>query len=528
MEGIDPGRGRNGPGAGVPEESEADVRRYLNAVSRSRWLIAVTVILITGIVVALSLSLPKRYEATARILVDDETSLISPSDAESQQRRLATLETVTTSPAVLDEAAGDVAGETQESLEDKVESRVDEQANVIDIAATDRSPQVAADVANAVAEGFLEVNESTEQERLTRARSALQEDLQRLSASGDSAEVGAIRERLSELNVQISTAGSELQLSQRAEVPTDPSSPQPVRNGIIAIFGSLFLGILLALGRDQLRPGVRGPRELGRLMGGVPVLATVPYVRRRLLRRRRASTTTAAEHEAYQTLRASVKLALGRGSNKIVLVSSAVHGEGKTTVTARLGRALAQAGQDTLLISADLRVPTLHSLFGMPDRPGLADAIGLAERAGVSDYILPATVREVGVPGFDGAAAQEGKLHLLTSGTTVDDPARLLSSEAAGEFFEHIRGFDYDYVLIDTPPMLGIADIQALGQHADELLLVSRLDRLTTEAVIDTRELLDRLRIRPIGLVVIGGSPEPSHYYFMSPGRAEEAATRPV
>jgi Mrp family chromosome partitioning ATPase len=97
-------------------------------------------------------------------------------------------------------------------------------------------------------------------------------------------------------------------------------------------------------------------------------------------------------------------------------------------------------------------------------------------------------------------------------------------------FLQHVRGLDYDYVLIDAPPLLGIADSQALARYVDDLLLVNRLDRLTLEHVNELRDVIDRLHLRPLGIVVIGARGEISPYYMQRrPGlfAEDEAQTAP-
>lgn len=509
-------------GSGL-DESSADVRRYMQAISRGRWLIALTVTVVTVTVLLLSLLLPKTYESVARISLDEQSGALGSLDAESTKRRLATLETLLTSQEVLAPAAQQVPGESVDSLEESVESSVDEQANIINVVASDRDAERSAEIAQAVATSFLTVQADQERERLERARQDLNTQIEVLSGTpGAQAQIGAIQQRLSQITVDLQLAGSELQLAQAADVPSDPATPRPVRNTVLALFGSLFLGVLLALARDQLRPGVRGAREVARLAGGLPVLAAVPYVRRGF-RRKRLATSTAAEHEAYQTLRAAIRAAVPPERKSVILVTSALHGEGKTTVAARAGRALAQAGHRVLIITADLRVPTMHRLFGLELKPGLTEAIEFTENAADSSLTLEAVVQDA-----SGGDAGGYELDVITSGEEPADPSRLLSSEAANRFFAMVREASYDYVLIDSPPLLGIADVQALAPHADEVLLVGRLDTLTPESIIDAQDIFARLDIRPMGLVVIGAKQEVSPYHYMQRPREAPASSRPV
>ena len=126
----------------------------------------------------------------------------------------------------------------------------------------------------------LEARARTARSQTARARERLQAEVARLADTPDGADaqLTALRERISQLSVNEGSAGSDLQLVGRAEAPDAPSSPKPLRNGLLALFGSLFLGILLALGRDQISPRLGDPRELGRALD-LRVLAGVPYVR---------------------------------------------------------------------------------------------------------------------------------------------------------------------------------------------------------------------------------------------------------
>jgi capsular exopolysaccharide synthesis family protein len=520
-----PSAGRREPAG----EERIEVRRYLDALSRSRWTIVAVVVLMTGIVVAVSLLLPDSYRATTRLVLEQTTSPFGETDEASTQRRLATTETLLTSQQVLDAAARRVPGmEDGDDLEGKVTSSVEEDANIINISGSDEDPEVAARIANAVAGAFLSENERVDRERLAQAREQLEQEIITLqSAPNADIQIGAIRERISELAVAEASAGGDLTVAERADPPSEPASPRPVRNGVLAFFASLFLAILIVLGRDQLTPRVAGPRELGRLLD-LPVLIGIPYVGGRRGRRR---VLSGVELEAYQTLRSSIELTLPADrSQHQILMTGALHAEGKTTATARLGRALAQAGHRVLLVSADLRVPKLHEMFALQLDEGLADILAVIDwDTKTFDEGLMARATHVVIGPAEGAA-RRGELHVITSGSKSKDPGRLVTGPAMKTFLDHVRGLDYDYVLIDAPPLLGIADSQALARHVDEVLLVNRLDRLTLEHVDELREVLDRLHLRPLGIVVIGARGEISPYYMQRrPGlfAQDEAQTAP-
>ncbi|HEY7453292.1 MAG TPA: Wzz/FepE/Etk N-terminal domain-containing protein [Thermoleophilaceae bacterium] len=504
-------------------EENIEVRRYLDAVWRRRGMIAAIVAIITGAVLIISLILPENYTATTRIVFEETTSPLGQTDEASTQRRLVTTEELLTSSEVLDAAARRVPGADGEELEDKVESSVEEDANIINVSATDRDAERAAQIANAVAQAFLAERERLDRQRLTQAREQLEAEITRIEGTPNAdAQVGAIRDQISQLAVSEASVGSDLAVAERAEPPDAPASPRPFRNTVLAFFAALFLGVLIALARDQLTPRVSGSRELGRLLD-LPILIDIPHVGGRGGRRMLLS---GAEVEAYQTLRSSLELTMPSDRRPhMLLMTGALHAEGKTTATARLGRALAQGGNRVLLVSADLRVPRLHELFGLPLGFGLSDILAVLDWKSepMDDSLLEQAMHHVIVPAE--SQARRGELDVITSGTRAKDPGRLIAGPAMRAFLESIRGLDYDYVLVDAPPLIGIADSQALARHVDDVILVNRLDRLTLERLAELRDVIDRLGIRPLGIVVIGTRGEISPYYMQRRPLIEEQQT---
>lgn len=491
-------------------ESRVDARRYLTALRRSRWLIAGIAGLLTLTVLVISLVLPSNYTAEATIVLDVSDPVFGTSDTESVIRQLQTLDSQIDSVTVRAAAAKKLGVSDPDDLEGQFKSEVDPEANLIRISATDRDPDEAAKRANTIATVFIAQDTQRQQDRIREQLAQANAQL----AQAPPGEADALRQQIGSLRAQLSSQATELTLVEKAEPPTTPSSPRPLRNAVLALFAGLFIAVIIALARDQLRPSIAGARELSRTTG-LPLLAAIPYAGNRFSRNRQV--VSAIEHEAYQQLAAGLRLAVPPSEGKLILVTSSVHGEGKTTATARVGRLLAQAGNRTLLVSADLRWPRLHDIFGLPLEPGMTEALDLAARAGVTPELIPATVNRVRSGGIG------GELHVLTSGAKPRDPATLLNSEIARDFFATIRELDYDFVLIDAPPLLGIADCQGLAQVADVLILVSRLDRITVDNLTDAMEFLDRQPIETLGHVVIGATIDTSPY-FLGDRQAEASA----
>src|SRR5262245_12304338 len=491
----------------LPPDEPVEVGRYFDAFKRSRWLIAGIVVFVTAAVFVISLLLPKTYQATAKLVLN-QTQSSSSSDSQSTQRDLETEKARLTYRPLLAAAAAkkELAGETVDSLRDKVTATVDPNANIISIVGTDDTARGAAAIANVVAATFL-AQEAREQRAETNATrtvlkqeiASLQAQLTQLNQAEITSQIATIRQQLTALDLPANKQPA-LQLAERAQAPSQPSSPRPVRNAVFGLFASLFIAALVVLARAQLRPRISGSRELSRLLD-LPVMVEVPFVRRRF--DHSPNTLSAVEYEAYQTLQASLRMQLPPDRQRTVLVTSALHGEGKTEVTAALGLVLAQAGQRTWLVSADMRWPRLHELFDVAQTPGLAEVLasGPQRESAVT----------VGARG-KGPSENGGRLHVLASGHRPPDPAQLLAGGALDGFFDDIKESEYDYVLLDGPPLLGLVDSQVLAQRVDGVIVVCRPDRLTSENAIHMRELLQRLRAPALGLVVIGGRGSPISY----------------
>jgi tyrosine-protein kinase len=484
-----------------PHDQPVETGRYFDALRRSKLLIAAIVIPLTLAVFVLSSMLPKTYKATSKIVLESSTDPLQMRDDNSAERRLATIERLLTTRQTRRRAARSVPGETAATLEDKVTATVDPQADLISVDATDDTAKGAARIANAVAASFLARQHRADVLRLRRARASLEQALRELEGQrGIQAanERVAIRERLTDLNLSAAGFRSELSLAEAAEPPTAPFSPRPLRNGLFAFFAAIFVAALAVVARAQLKPRVSGSRELSRLLE-LPVLAEVPHVRRPL--GHQPATISTVEYEAYQTLQASVRRRLP-ANQRTILVTSAMHGEGKTEVTAALGLVLSQAMNRTWLVSADMRWPRLHELFDVDQTPGLSEVLDSA-RDGSSSGIFQLSAARTGT----------GSLHVLASGQIPPDPAQLLASGALDGFFEEIQESEYDYVILDGPPLLGLVDSQVLAQRVDGVLLVCRPDRHTPQTALALRELLDRLEVEPLGIVIVG-SRSRSHAYL--------------
>jgi polysaccharide biosynthesis transport protein len=195
---------------------------------------------------------------------------------------------------------------------------------------------------------------------------------------------------------------------------------------------------------------------------------------------------------------------LGRG--RCVLITSAVGGEGKTTLAAQLAARCGRAGMSTLLIDADLRRSTLCEALDVPEGQGLSDVLKDEATATFDEVVIP---------------IQERDFDLLPAGTS-EDASRLLESRKLGSLITELRQ-RYDLIIIDSPPVLPVPDALILGQWADGAVLAARFDRSRFPQVERARRQLDNAGIAILGTVITGMRHTDSYYGRYSYSRQRSA-----
>jgi receptor protein-tyrosine kinase len=265
----------------------------------------------------------------------------------------------------------------------------------------------------------------------------------------------------------------------------------------------MFAGLVLAVGfvmlSEQANTNLRAPGDAGVYLN-LPELGTIPNAEcleptlQKLLGSANAERSVeritweqrfSKLSEAFRSTVASLLSAEQNGDRQDVLViTSPLPGEGKTTVASNLGIALAEVRGRVLLIDGDMRRPRLHRVFGLANSWGLSDI--LREQNATLELPLDALVRKTAVP----------RLYVLPSGPCTDSIFSLLYSERMGRLMQRFRR-EFDYVIVDAPPCLEFADARVLARHAEGVLLVLRAnyaDRKTAMATAQ-RLLLDGIPI---------------------------------
>ena len=199
--------------------------------------------------------------------------------------------------------------------------------------------------------------------------------------------------------------------------------------------------------------------------------------------------------ESYRTLRTNIQYSSFDKDYKLIVITSSEPGEGKSTTSGNLALCLAQDNKKVILIDCDLRKPSLHKKFKISNLVGLSDVI-----IGKSDL-------------KEAAQKYNNNLVLLPSGKIPPNPSEMLSSKAMENLLEKLKE-DFDYIIIDTPPVQAVTDSQILSTKADGTILVVRSEITKKESVKNAINLLNKVNANIIGTVLNGIDASRNKYYY--------------
>jgi exopolysaccharide transport family protein len=321
-------------------------------------------------------------------------------------------------------------------------------------------------------------------------------------------------EKLKEAGVTAGLRSNNFRIVDTARVPAAPAEPNLPRNLTFALALGLTTGVGLAFLLEGMDNTVRTP-EQAQAISALPSLGLIPLgsrTRTEIATRKRLSLASSREAvelvtqsrpksqmaESYRALRTSLLLTSVGGPPKVILVTSALPEEGKTTTSLNSAIVLAQKGTRVLLIDADLRRPSIHKTLGIGPRDGLSNV--LTGSATLENSILPSAV----LP----------NLFLLPAGTPPPNPAELLASAAMKDVLRQLRE-QYDHIVIDTPPILSVTDAVVMSTGADRVVLVIRSGQTTKQALRRARDLLLQVNARVCGVLLNAVDlNSPDYYYY--------------
>jgi Mrp family chromosome partitioning ATPase len=525
------------------------LRDYLQVVRRRKWVIVQAVILVPLAAVLFSIRQPAEYSASADVLLSRQnlaTSLTGVQDTSiigtQADRSAQTQADLARSPEVAKRALQGAHAHGLSVRDFLAASSVTakQNADLLLFTVTNHDPKLAARLANAYADAYKTYRKEVETAPIQAAIEKVRARIDALPTTK-----GELYNNLADKEEQLTTMetlqGSNATVVQRAD-HAPQVAPKPVRNGVLGLVLGLFLGIGLAFLREALDTRVRSAEEIGDRLE-LPLLARLPEPPRKLRADHRLAMLaepTGIQAEAFRMLRTNLEFATLGHDAKVIMVTSAVEQEGKSTTIANLAVALAAAGHKVVLVDLDLRRPFIDKFFGVQG-PGVTQvALG---HASLDEVLVRIAIAEPGAETSNGngngngngkGSLLRGVLEVLPSGPIPPDPGEFVGTQALGEILEELRD-RADVVLVDAPPALHVGDALRLSTRVDGILLVTRMKIVRRHMLSELARQVATVPTPVLGFVVTGANEEEGYgtdgaygYYYSRPyaRSSEEKAGR--
>ncbi|MDA8168380.1 MAG: polysaccharide biosynthesis tyrosine autokinase [Nitrospiraceae bacterium] len=352
----------------------------------------------------------------------------------------------------------------------------------------------------------------------------------------------SLLQRLKEIGVSATMTTTNIQVLDKAELPKSPSSPQKGRNILLALMLGLIGGAGAVLFTEYIDNTVKGMAEIERKTGFAPLgvipLQSKPGMEKMQLLSLREQTGLLAE--AFRCIGTFILFSSASTPPKKMLITSPESGDGKTTISLNTAAVLTGYMGKGIIIDADLRKSRLHRRFGVsisrglsampgnagpdnaardtdkeknPRKPGQHRQFDLDNAAGLSTYLS-------GNMGFDNLIKNTGieNLDIIMAGPTPPKPSELLGSSRMKELVEML-GEMYNFVIIDSPPVLGMADSVNLASFVDGVIVIARSGKTTKSALAESKKVFNYINARVLGVVVNGIRENDLQYRYYYPSR---------
>jgi len=314
----------------------------------------------------------------------------------------------------------------------------------------------------------------------------------------------SLLQRAKETGVAGELRSSNVRIVDEAEKPRWPVTPRRSLNMLLAIFGGLLLACSLAFFFEYMDSRIKSPDDIKAL--GLPHLGLLPLISSKVLGGAYpllGHAVPANFSEAFRAIRTNVLFSTATTGCRSVVVTSTGPGEGKSMVAANMAVGLAQSGQRVLLIDGDMRKPKVHDVFDVAQEPGLSNLL-------VGNAKASESVRKSGVSG----------LWLLPAGLIPPNPAELLGSQRLRDFV-HSVGEHFDWVVVDTPPVMAVTDAAVIAHSVTGVLFVVGSEMTSSHAAARALDQLENAQARFIGAVLNRVDLERNAYYYSQYYRRE-------
>jgi Mrp family chromosome partitioning ATPase len=520
------------------------LRDYLVVLRRRKWTVIATVVLVTVVALAYSLTQEAQYRGSAQVLLSSQdvgtqltggqdTSVYTPAD-----RRAQTQADLARVPAVAQRAiratrspltAGQFLANSSVSA--------GANADILTFDFTSHDPAVATRMATAYARAYVKYRLAVDTAPINGALDGVLAQIAKLPSRGalyTSLEDNATRLRT--LAALKSANASVVQVSQSAV----QTAPRTKRNVLLGVMLGLLLGVGFAFLRESLDTRIRTAETIGDALR-LPLLARLPEPPKRIRADDRLVSVedpSSVQAESFRMLRTNFEFASLGKDVRSAMVTSATEQEGKSTTVANLAVALARTGRHVVLVDLDLRRPFIDRFFGLGDLPGVTQvAIGAAP-LGRAIKRVPVGGRETVLAKLTAGTTANGNgngdenghadrataavLDVLPSGPLPPDPGEFVGTARLTEILEHLKQH-CDIVLIDAPPLFHVGDALTLSAKVDAVMVVTNMNKLRRPMLGELKRQLDTMPAHKLGFIVTGAESEESYgyggygYYYARP-----------
>jgi succinoglycan biosynthesis transport protein ExoP len=419
-------------------EMQSPLNRYIMLIRRWAWMIVLGIVICGGITYVVSKLTSPTYQASAIFVINVDAT--SSTNATSSIAAVPTYAQLLTNPLVLDPVAAQNKGLNTLQLNAMMTVKPQTNTQLIELDVQNNDPHLAAQLANEVGQSFIKY-----------ANSQLPGTVQMLPA----------------------------------QVPGEPIKPQPSHDAGIGALIGLGLALTLMFIFEWIEDRLSNPDEVQELLG-MDLLAVIPQLPES--QRKSLSKGSAPFIEKYRMLAASLNSAQAINPYKLVMITSALAGEGKSTVAANLASFLAMTGKRVLLIDANLRHPVLDQRFQVDGSRGLSNVF-------IEMWNSPRRElygQETNIP----------TLRVLASGGMLTEPAELLQSPLASQIFDYLKESPFDYIIVDSPPLLPVADAQVMASLVEAVVLVIDANKTPRRVLVRARQVLRKTQTRVLGVVI--------------------------
>ena len=428
-----------------------NVSYFMLVAKRWWWLVILGIVICGGSTYVISKKTHSVYRATATLIINFQTSGSSYDSITASVEAVPTYAQLLTSPPVLQPILALHPGMTLKDLEAMITVTPKPNSQLIELDVENANPKLAMNLANEISDQFVQY-----------------------------------------VNPQLTASVVPVY----AVLPTDPVRPKPLQDGGTGALVGLGLALALIFLFEWIDDRLGSPEEVQDLLG-TETLAIIPHLSRRQgLKRAEGSPVLA---EACRILCASLNTAQIIRPFKLVMVTSALAGEGKSTVAANLASFLALAGKRVLLVDADLRRPVQNRHFQLDNSHGFSDILMKA----FAQHRIALLSQVTDIP----------TLRVLTAGIASSSSAELLQSPLVSQLFDYFNKAPFDYIVFDTPPLLPVADAQLLSSYMQAIVLVVDASKTPRKVLLRVKGVFNRTQTMLLG-VALNNSRWPEYGYI--------------